>query len=193
LGLKEKVQERQPVKTIVPISQQAGPTKRGVVLLADGFQDAEAIYPYYRLIEAGIMTDFAGASVKEYVGKHGYHLKANLEFGKLNSNDLDVVIIPGGFAAEKLRQDQQVLGFLREMDRRGKVIGSICHGGWVISSSGIAKGRRATCYAGISEDLINAGIRYIDRPVVADENLISSRKPEDLPDFMRAVLERMGK
>jgi len=156
------------------------------VLVEEGYQDLEVWYPYYRLREAGFETVFIGTgSSKNYRGKNGYPLEVQAEIKNLAPADFAGVVIPGGWAPDKLRMSREVLDFVREIDRAGKVVAAICHAGWVIASAGIVKGRTVTSYAAIRDDLVNAGAEWVDQEVVRDKNLITARKPDDLPAFCR--------
>ena len=109
----------------------------------------------------------------------------------MKAADFDAVVIPGGWAPEALRQDANVLKLVREMDKAGKVVAAICHAGWVIASADIVRGRRVTCYQAVKDDVIHAGGKYVDEEVVVDGNLITSRKPTDLPAFWPEVAKAL--
>lgn len=162
---------------------------RVAILVEDLYQDLEVWYPYYRLQEAGCRPVFVGTGSKnEYKGKYGYPVAPQLEARRLRVADFDAVIVPGGFAPDILRRYPAVLRFVKEMNRRGKIVAAICHAGWVLVSAGILRGRTVTGFSAIKDDLVNAGAKFVDRDVVRDRNLITSRKPDDLPSFMRALL-----
>ena len=134
------------------------------------------------------MTVAVGAEAgKTYESKKGYPVVADKAVAAVKAADFDAVIIPGGWAPEALRQDANVLKLVREMDKGGKVVAAICHAGWVIASAAIVRGRRVTCFQAIKDDVIHAGGKYVDEEVVVDGNLITSRKPTDLPAFCREV------
>lgn len=163
------------------------------VLVEDLYQVLEVWYPFLRLKEEGITVRFVGTGSKDaYGSKEGYPVKADAAAGEVDPEDFDGVIIPGGFAPDILRRYAQVVRFVREMHDRGKVVAAICHGGWLLVSAGIAKGRRATCFFAIKDDLIAAGADYSDEEVVVDGNIITSRKPEDLPAFVRAIIKSLS-
>ena len=169
--------------------------KKAVILLEKDYQDLEAWYPYYRLKEAGIDVVMAAPDgVREVKGKYGYIADEEIKvaFSQLKAEDYDLVLIPGGWAPDYLRRHQSVLDFIKGMDSRKKVVAAICHAGWVIVSAGIVKGRKATCFRGIRDDLKNAQALYEDSEVVVDGNLITSRTPDDLPAFMKAILAGLG-
>ena len=132
-----------------------------------------------------------GTNKKEFKSKHGYPIQANVTIERISAKQFDAVIIPGGYAPDLLRRFPAVIQFVRDMHQEGKLIGAICHAGWVLCSADILRGKTATCFFAIKDDLIHAGARYVDRDVVRDGNLITSRKPEDLPAFMRAILDAL--
>lgn len=164
--------------------------QKALILVADGFQDEEFCYPYYRLLEAGY-------SVQVYPGGTGkYGMKAIQSATSINlmmkSWDLpwDCVIVPGGWQSpEIIRQMPECLSVLKAMDHLGRCVAAICHGPWVLASAGILKGRRATCYKGMKDDLINAGAHYELTPVVIDKNLVTSPHYRDNGSFMASVLD----
>lgn len=167
--------------------------KRIAVLVADQYQELEVWYPLLRFREDGAETVGVGAEAgKTYQSKKGYPVVAERSFGEVAAKDFDAVIIPGGWAPDSLRQDERVLKFVREMDRSGKVVAAICHAGWVLCSADIVRGRRATCFKAIKDDLIHAGAEYVDEEVVVDGNLITSRVPTDLPAFCREIAKALA-
>ena len=154
------------------------------------FEDTEATYPYYRLQEAGARVELIGVSAGDTLtGKRGQELETTVAAGDLDAGDLDVLVIAGGFGPDKLRTDDGVKSLVRGLDEAGKPIAFICHAGWVPVSAGIVDGRRVTSYPTIADDMVNAGAEWEDAEVVVDGNLVSSRRPDDLPAFMRALLE----
>src|SRR3954464_12439111 len=159
------------------------------VLVEDVYQEMEVWYPAYLLREAGHKTLFIGTGKPEYKSKLGYPVKAEGDIKGVQAKDFDGLIVPGGFAPDYLRRSPEVLEFVAEIDKAGKPIGSICHAAWVLCSAGILKGRQATCFFAIKDDVINAGAEYVDAEVVVDRNLVTSRKPDDLPAFCRAVID----
>jgi deglycase len=164
--------------------------KRAAVAVGPLFEDMEATYPLYRLREAGaevtVIGSEAGARVE---GKKGQELEVERAAADLSAGDLDLLVIAGGYGPDKLRMDEGMLALVRELHEHGKPIAFICHAGWVPVSAGIVEGRRVTSYPAIADDLRNAGAEWEDAEVVVDGNLISSRKPDDLPAFMRATIE----
>jgi protease I len=167
-------------------------TKTVAVLIEDVYQEMEVWYPAYRLREAGHKTLFIGTGKPEYKSKLGYPCKAEADIKEVQSKDFDGVIVPGGFAPDYLRRSPQILDFVASLDKAGKPVGSICHAAWVLCSAGILKGRKATCFFAIKDDVINAGANYLDQEVVVDGNLVTSRKPDDLPAFMREFLKALA-
>lgn len=162
--------------------------KRVAVLVEDLYQDQEVWYPIYRLREGGATVVTVGTGSKLYKSKHGYEVQADKDAGEVRAEQFDGVIIPGGFAPDILRRHDDVLQFVRDCFNHGSIVASICHGAWVLVSAGILKGKKATCFFAIRDDVKNAGAIYLDEEVVVDGNLITSRIPDDLPAFMRAFI-----
>lgn len=167
--------------------------KHILIFAGDDFEDLELLYPKLRLLEAGAGVTVAGpAAGVTYKGKNGYPCKSDADITTMESADFHGVIVPGGWMPDKLRRDPKTLELIREFDKSRKLIAAICHGGWVPISAGVYKGVKVTGSPGIKDDLINAGAIYSDAPVVVDRHHVSSRKPDDLPDFMRAVIQVLG-
>lgn len=164
------------------------------VLVEDNYQVLEVWYPYLRLREDGIETLLVGTGRKrEYKSKEGYHAVEQLPIEKARVADFSGVVIPGGYAPDILRRYKEVNNFVREMYKKNKLVAAICHGGWVLVSAGIVKGKKVTGFYAIKDDLVNAGGKFIDKEVVVDGNLITSRKPFDLPAFCREILRKIKK
>lgn len=160
--------------------------KTVAVLVEHHYQDLEVWYPVYRLREEGARVLLVGTgTATDYVGKYGYPAHVELHVEQLNPQELDGLVIPGGWAPDRLRMSQSVLNLVRGMNEARKPIACICHGGWVLVSAGVLNGRKVTSFAAIKDDLINAGALWEDREVVVDDNLVTARKPDDLPAFMR--------
>lgn len=165
---------------------------RAVIITGPGFQDEEFIYPFYRLQEEGFTVDVATPGKTVVHGKYGMPANPTVDARELREQDYDLVILPGGHEApDRVRQVKEVLSFVRTMYDAGKTVGAICHGPWIAISAGIVRGKRATCYAGMADDLINAGAHYIDAAVVVDGNLVTAPHYRNNGDFMRAVVEQM--
>ena len=167
--------------------------KRAVVLAENDYNDLELWYPLLRLQEAGLEVQVVGTgSASAYKSKYGFPVDAATSAEKVHAKDVDVVVIPGGYAPDRLRRYPAVLKLVREALELGKVVAAICHAGWVLASAGVVKGRRLTSVAAIKDDMINAGATWVDQEVVQDGNLITSRQPSDLPAFMDATLRTMA-
>ncbi len=163
-----------------------------LIFIESDFEDMELMYPKYRLEEAGYHVVIAGPkSGEKYVGKHGYPCRSDAAIADLNATEFEGVICPGGWAPDKLRRIEKVKSLVREIYDAGKLVAAICHGGWIPISAGIYHGVRVTGSHGIKDDLINAGASFEDRAVVVDGQFVSSRKPDDLPEFMKAILDFM--
>ena len=163
--------------------------KRFLMFVDDAYEDLELWYPRLRLQEAGANVTVAGPTEGHvYHGKHNYPCEAGAPIHQMKSSDFDGVVIPGGFMPDKLRRDPKVLRLVREFAAADKLVAAICHGGWIPISAGVYKGVRVTGSAGIKDDLTNAGAIWEDAPVVIDRHFVSSRKPDDLPDFCRGIL-----
>jgi protease I len=170
--------------------------KRIALLIEDDYQEMEAWYPRLRLEEAGADVQVIGTGRKtSFESKLGYPMDADASADEVNADDFDAVIVPGGFAPDHMRLSQPMIDLVRDIHDAGKLTASICHGGWMLVSAGALKGRRATGYDPIRHDVENAGGEWVDESVVIDGNVITSRTPPDLPDFLREIvnyLERGG-
>ena len=163
--------------------------KKILQLVSDDFEDLELWCPVMRLREAGIQVDLAAEKPGLYHGKYGVPCEVNLSFKDVNSSDYDGVLVPGGWAPDKLRRFPEVLEILRSMNADGKLIGEICHAGWVLISAGILKGRKVTSTPGIKDDMENAGATWLDESCVIDGNIISARRPPDIPEYNAALVK----
>jgi len=162
--------------------------KKIAVLVADLYQELEVWYPLLRFREDGAETVTIGAeAAAEYHSKKGYPVVAEESIAEVRPEDYDAVVIPGGWAPDSLRQDERMVKFVRDMHDSGKVVGAICHAGWMLVSADIAHGRKVTCFRAIKDDVIHAGGKYVDEEVAVDGNLITSRMPTDLPAFCREI------
>jgi protease I len=163
--------------------------KRIAVLAEDLYQELELWYPVLRLREAGAEVVIVGTgSAQEYTSKHGYPVTVDAAAGDVQAADFDALVVPGGYAPDKMRRYPTVNKLAREMFLQNKVVAAICHAPWVLVSADILRGRTATCFSSIKDDVINAGANYVDREVVRDGNLITSRQPDDLPAFCREII-----
>lgn len=166
--------------------------KRVLMFVEHVYEDLELWYPKLRLAEAGAEVVVAGPQAGEkYDGKHGYPCVADAAIGAMKSTDFDGLVVPGGFMPDKLRRDPHVLKLVREFAEANKLVAAICHGGWIPISAGVYRGVRVTGSPGIKDDLVNAGAKWEDAAVVVDRHFVSSRKPDDLPDFCRAIIKVM--
>src|SRR6266404_7311262 len=161
-----------------------------IALLVDNiYQEMEVWYPLYRLREAGAQVVTVGAKAGEtYTSKLGYPVQCDKSYDEVSASQFDGVIVPGGYAPDHIRRHAKANEFVKDMDAHAKLVASICHGPWVLCSADILRGRRATCFFAIKDDVVNAGALYEDAEVVVDRNLVTSRKPEDLPAFCRAAI-----
>jgi len=163
---------------------------RVLILAADDFEDMELLYPLYRLREEQVMVTLASLGGHPVIGKKGHGpVEADAATDDVSAEDYDALVIPGGYAPDKLRRDEHVLDLVRTFDRDAKTIAFICHAGWVPISAGILKGRRATSVGAIRDDMINAGVDWVDEATVVDGNLVTARTPADLGPWMRALLD----
>ena len=167
--------------------------KRVAVLAAELYEDIELWYPYYRLKEEGADAVIVGtAGGPETVNsKHGYPVTIEKHADQVKPGELDAVIVPGGYGPDHLRRDPRTIALVKEMDRAGKLLAAICHGGWVLASADAVRGKKGTSFFAIKDDMVNAGMQWSDREVVVDQNIVTSRKPADLPAFMREVIKKL--
>jgi len=164
--------------------------KRILIFVGDIYEDLELWYPKLRLIEAGAAVTVAGPQAgATYAGKNGYPCVSDAKIDDMDAADFDGLVVPGGFMPDKLRRDPKVLQLVRDFDAAGKLVAAVCHGGWIPISAGVYNGVRVTGSPGIKDDLINAGAHWEDAAVVVDRHFVCSRKPDDLPDFCRGILQ----
>ena len=167
--------------------------RKVLLLAADLFEDMELLYPLYRLREEEVTVTVAGLDDHPVMGKKGHGpVLVDTVVDKVTAQEFDGLVIPGGYAPDKLRRSAAVLGLVRDFDEAGKPVAFICHAGWVPISAKILKGRRATSVAAIRDDMINAGTDWVDEATVVDGNLISARTPDDLGPWMKALLQALG-
>jgi len=158
---------------------------RVLFLSANEFEDVELIYPLHRLKEDNHEVYIASFKRGKITGKHGYTVEVQLAFDEVDPGEFDALVLPGGRAPERIRLNEKAVSIAGEMFRAGKPVATICHGPQVLISAGVLGGRKGTGYAGIKDDMINAGVEWIDEPVVVDGNWVSSRHPGDLYAWMR--------
>ncbi len=166
--------------------------KRAAVLVEQQYQELEVWYPVYRLREAGCKVTLVGPEANHtYPSKLGYPARSDKGINEVSAKDFDVVVIPGGFAPDFIRRSEAMIRLVSDMAEQGKVVAAICHGPWVLCSTQALKGRKATCFFAIKDDVINAGASYVDAEVIRDGNLVTSRKPDDLPAFMQTIFQAL--
>lgn len=167
--------------------------KRVLMFVGDIYEDLELWYPKLRLEEAGAAVTLAGPEAGVvYDGKHGYPAKSDAAIEDVAARNFDGLVVPGGFMPDKLRRDPQVLKLVQDFAAKEKLVAAICHGGWIPISAGVYRGVQVTGSPGIKDDLVNAGAEWHDEAVVVDRHFVCSRRPDDLPDFCRAILQVMG-
>jgi protease I len=160
-------------------------------LVAEGVEDLEYYVPVMRLQEEGAKVLTAALELKPVHGKNGLEITPDTKIESLNADELFALVLPGGWAPDKLRRHSVVKDLVREVDSQGKTIGIICHGGWIPISAGIMKGRRATGSVGIRDDILNAGGTWVDEPAFRDGNLVWGRVVADIPDFCRELVQAL--
>src|SRR6266545_5767930 len=166
--------------------------KRLIALVENEFEDLELWYPVLRLREERAEVVVAGLGADVYTGKYGLPAEPDAHVDELDMADFDGILVVGGWAPDRLRRSEKVLELVRSADADGKLLGVICHGGWVPASAGILKGRTMTSTPGIKDDVANAGATWVDEPVVVDGNLITARRPPDLPEYGAALVRALG-
>jgi protease I len=166
--------------------------KRVAILAENHYEDLELWYPMLRLREAGAEVTVVGAGAPTYTSKHGYPVAADTSADRANAADFDAIIIPGGYAPDYMRRHAAMVHLVREAVHQGKIVAAICHAGWMLASANVLRDKRVTGFFSIKDDLINAGGLYEDSAVVRDENLITSRMPDDLPEFSRAIIDALA-
>ena len=166
--------------------------KKILAIIDDVYEDLELWYPKLRLEEEGFkVTVAAPRGGQIYAGKHGYPCMSDAAIADVSADEFDALLVPGGFAPDKLRRDPQVLDLVQRFNRADKPIAHICHAGWILISAGVLEGRRATSTVGIKDDMVNAGAEWVDEALVVDGNQISSRTPRDLPVFAQALVQAL--
>lgn len=164
---------------------------KALVISADNFEDTELLVPYYRLQEEGIDVEVASIRKGTIKGKHGYEVAVTKTLSEVNPDEYDILVLPGGKAPEAVRKQQKAVEIVQHFFQNNKPVSAICHGPQTLITAGLLKGRHATCYRTVAEEMKAAGAFYEDREVVVDGNLVTSRQPSDLPAFMRETLKRI--
>ena len=164
--------------------------QRAAVLVEQQYQEMEVWYPVYRLREAGCKVTLVGPEAGQtYPSKLGYPVKSDKAARDVSADDFDLLVIPGGYAPDHMRRCEAMIKLVSTMAEQGKPVAAICHGPWVLCSTQALKGRKVTCFSAIKDDVINAGGKYVDQEVVRDGNIITSRKPDDLPAFLQTLIQ----
>lgn len=168
--------------------------KRIAILAENLYQEMELWVPYYRFREEGAEVKIVGAGgASTYASKHGYPVSVDVQADQVNAVEFDAVVVPGGYAPDLMRRHAPMVRLVRDAMQQGKIVAAICHAGWMLVSAGIVQGRRATSFFSIKDDLVAAGANWVDAEVVVDGTLITSRKPDDLPAFCRAIINGLAK
>ncbi|HEY9678332.1 MAG TPA: type 1 glutamine amidotransferase domain-containing protein [Drouetiella sp.] len=165
--------------------------KNVLIFIGPDYEDRELFYPYYRFLEAGATVKIGGLGEKTYKGKYGVPMNVDGNCEDFVSQKWDAVVVPGGWAPDKIRANKAALEIVKKTVSQGAVVGAICHGGWVLASADVVRGKKVTSYKNISDDLIHAGAKWVDEEVVVDGGLVTSRTPADLPAFCREMVNAM--
>jgi len=164
---------------------------KALIISADGFEDTELLVPYYRLKEEGVEVHVASMRKHKIKGKHGYEVDVDKALIEIHPDDYDLLLLPGGKAPEAIRKEKDALDIAKYFCRHNKPVSAICHGPQILITAGLLKGRRATCYRSVAQELKDSGALYEDKEVVVDGNLVTSRKPSDLPAFLRETINKL--
>jgi protease I len=163
--------------------------KKILILVETFYNEFEFWYPYYRLKEAGADVTVVGSgSAETYLSKAGLPAKVDTTADKVTTADYDGIIIPGGYAPDHMRRFPAMVKLVKDFTDQGKLVAAICHAGWMLVSADVVRGKTATSFFSIKDDLTNAGCRWVDKEVVVDGKLVTSRTPDDLPAFMRTII-----
>jgi protease I len=166
--------------------------KRVAILAESSYEDQELWYPYYRLLEAGADVFVVGTgSATTYASKHGYPVKVDAEAATVDATQFDMIVIPGGWAPDRMRLSAAMVGLVRQADEQHRLIAAICRAGSMLCSANVVRGRQVTSARSIKDDMVNAGATWVDEEVVRDGHLITARKPADLPSFLRCIVEAL--
>lgn len=167
--------------------------KRIAILAENLYNELELWYPYFRFLEAGAEVVVVGSgSAKEHTGKYGIPVVVDKFAPEVKADQFDAVVIPGGYAPDHMRRYPDMVSLVRDMALKDKVVAAICHAGWMLASADVIKGKRVTAFFAIKDDLVHAGAHFVDVEVAVDGNIITSRKPEDLPAFCRAIIAALA-
>ncbi|HEY6010479.1 MAG TPA: type 1 glutamine amidotransferase domain-containing protein [Nitrospirota bacterium] len=162
---------------------------KALIISADRYEDSELLVPYYRFLEEGIKVDIASMKKEPIKGKHGYEVEVTKTLAEVRPDDYDILVLPGGSAPGAVRKEPKAVEIARNFFLKAKPVAAICHGPQTLVTAGLLKGRHATCYRTVAEELKEAGAIYEDSEVVVDGNLVTSRQPSDLPAFMRETMK----
>ncbi len=163
--------------------------KKIALFVADMYNEFEFWYPYYRMKEEGADVVVIGPDNAVYTSKHGIPAKVDTGINGVKTQDFHALIIPGGYAPDHMRRNKKMINFVKEMYDEGKIIAAICHAGWMLASAGIINGKTVTSFYSIKDDMINAGAHWVDKEVVVDGTIITSRNPDDLPVFCKTIID----
>ncbi len=164
---------------------------KALIISADNFEDSELLVPYYRLKEERAQVDIASMKKEKIKGKHDYKVEVNKTLKEVNPDDYDILILPGGKAPETIRKEKNAIEIVKHFFKNNKPVSAICHGPQILITAGLLKGRRATCYRSVAQEMKDAEAIYEDKEVVVDGNLVTSRQPSDLPAFMRETMKML--
>ncbi len=164
---------------------------KALIISANNFEDTELLVPYYRLEEEGVHVDIASIKKGKIKGKHGYEVEVNKTLKEVNPDDYDILILPGGKAPETLRKEKKAIEIAKHFFQKNKPVSAICHGPQTLITAGLLKGRQATSYKSVAQEMKDAGAIYEDKEVVIDGNLVTSRQPSDLPAFIRETMRML--
>ncbi len=166
---------------------------KALFISADGYEDSELLVPYYRLLEEGIEVDIASTQKGKIKGKHGYEVVATKSLAEVSPDDYGILVLPGGKAPVAVQKEQKAVEIAKDFFRKGKPVAAICHGPQTLITAGLLKGRHATCYRTVVDELKESGAFYEDKEVIVDDNLVTSRQTSDLPAFMRETMKMIKK
>jgi len=164
---------------------------KALIISADGFEDTELLVPYYRLREEGIDVHVASMTKTKIKGKHGYEVEVDRTLKEINPDYYNLLLLPGGKAPEAIRKEKDALEIAKYFFHQKKPVSAICHGPQILITAGLLKGRHATCYKSVAQELKDSGAIYEDKEVVVDGNLVTSRQPSDLPAFLRETVRKL--